>query len=209
MEKVLTKENPLKIVLENNKGALDVELGWDAKDGSIKERLKGRIEEAAMGVSARAYDLNLAAILHYSDGTKAELVCHEGASGQGFDAAGSVKLGRDDRTGYGEGSDESIHIELSKVPEAVDRIVLFMDIHGANAVDQCLTDVENVFVQVQDAEDRRVYLREEDAFKAECAEHYCCYTFASLVREGESWVLQGEARYSLEDNVYDTLKAFE
>ena len=68
------------------------------------------------------------------------------------------------------------------------RIVFFMNIGGANVLDQHLTDVDNVFVQIQNEKNCRVYLREEKAFCCERAQEYCCYTFAELCREGRGWV---------------------
>ena len=209
MEKVLEKENVLHMAIDNKNAVLQVELGWDEKEGSLKDQLRGRLEVATMGVSDKAFDLNLAAILLHSDGTEPELVCHESANGRGYDVAGAVVLGPDDRTGRHSGSDEHLRVDLAKVPENVEKIVLFMNIHGANTVHQHLSDVENVFVQVQNLEDCKVYLREEAAFTCECAKDYCCYTFGALVRENDGWALQGMARYSCEDNVHETLKAYQ
>lgn len=206
-ENVLEKECSSEQALGVDVTGLCVKLGWDEKDASLAERIKGRLEEAATGISAASFDLNLAAILEYTDGTKPELVFHHGVGGCGSDEAGSVVLGRDDRTGAGGGSDESLHIRFADVPETVGRILLFVNISGANLVHQSFADVHNVFVQIENEENCAVLFREEDAFKAECAAEYCCYTFAAVCRTEAGWVLRGMARYSHEDKEQDTLKA--
>ncbi len=207
-ENVLEKENTFEKALGADVTELSVKLGWDEKEASLAERLKGRLEEAATGISGKSFDLNLAAILEYTDGTKPELVFHRGVSGCGADESGSVELGRDNRTGARAGSDESLHICLADVPSNVGRILLFVNITGANEVHQSFADVHHVFVQIEDDATCAVLLREEEAFQAECAAEYCCYTFAALCRTEEGWVLRGMARYSHEDNEQDTLKAF-
>lgn len=206
-EKVLEKECSFERVLGADVTALRVKLGWDEKEATLAERIKGHLQEAATGISAASFDLNLAAILEYADGTKPELVFHHGAGGCGKDEAGSVLLSHDDRTGAGAGSDETLQIHLADVPEAVERIVLFVNISSANLVHQRLADVPNVFVQIESEDDCAVLFREEDAFKSEDATAYCCYTFAAVCRTESGWVLRGMARYSCEDCEQDTMTA--
>lgn len=204
---VLEKECTFEQALKTRSARLCVKLGWDEKDADLIERVKARMEEAVAGISAKSYDLNLAAILEYTDGTKPELVFHRGVSGCGFDKAGSVILSRDDRTGVGAGSDEVLHIRLEDVPENVGRILLFVNISGANLMHQSFADVQNVFVQIENEENCAVLFREEDAFTAECAGDYCCYTFAAICRAEAGWVIRGMARYSCEDREQDTMEA--
>lgn len=206
-ENVLEKECAFERALGADVTALRVKLGWDGKEASLAERIKGHLQEAATGISAASFDLNLAAILEYADGTKPELVFHHGVGSCGEDEAGSVLLSRDDRTGAGDGSDETLRIQLADVPEAVERIVLFVNISSANLVHQHLADVSNVFVQIESEDDCSVLFREEDAFRSEEAASYCCYTFAALCRTESGWVLRGMARYSCEDCEQDTMKA--
>lgn len=206
-ETILEKECTFEQTLEAQVEGLCVKLGWDEKDAGLAERIKGRLEEAATGISGSSYDLNLAAVLEYTDGTKPELVFHCGTSGCGSDEAGSVVLSRDDRTGAGVGSDETLKIHFADVPANVGRILLFVNISGASVVGQSFADVDNVFVQIENEDNCQVLFREEDAFKAECAGDYCCYTFAALCRTEEGWTIKGMARYSNEDNEQETLKA--
>ena len=208
MLEVLKKDCTFECPIDAETAKLRVQLGWDEKEQSLKERIKGRMEAAAMGASSKTFDLNLAAILEFNDGTKPELVFHRSASGCGEDEAGTVLLSNDDRTGFGKGSDETIEIHLADVPFNVERIVLFMNIGSANMFGQHLADVDGVFAQIENADTCAVLMREEDAFKSEEAKEYCAYAFAQVCREEKGWVLRGLSRYSCEDCEHDTLKAF-
>ena len=208
MAEVFEKECTFEQILGEKVTGLTVKLGWDTKEQSLKDRIQGRLEVATTGASEKSYDLNLAAIVEYSDGTKSELVFHHGPGGHGADDAGSVLLGADDRTGFGKGSDETISIKLEEVPSNVNRIVLFMNIGNANLVNQKLADVDGTFVQIESTDSCEVLLREEEAFKNEEAKKYCCYAFAAVCREENNWVLRGMARYSTEDRELETLNAF-
>ena len=158
-----------------------------------------------LGGSAKSYDLNLAAIIEYQGAKKPELIFH--SENHSCDSSGSIGLGRDNRTGMASGVDERIHVDLRKVPENVKQIILFMNITGANEFHHNLSDVENIFVQIEDEDGSSVYLREENAFKNDAAKESCCYTFAALCREEEGWVLRGMSRYSREDKERETFEA--
>ena len=206
MDKGLRLENSFEVEVEED-AVVHVQLGWDMKRGGLKEKIEGQVAAAVIGISEKEYDLNLAAIVEH-DTQEAELVFHHGPGGHGADESGAVLLSKDDRSGFGGGSDEDLRVRLKELPESVRRIVFFMNIGGANVLDQHLTDVDNVFVQIQNDKNCKVYLREEEAFRAERAKEYCCYTFAELCRKGKGWVLCGVSRYSREDSELETMRAF-
>jgi tellurium resistance protein TerD len=60
---------------------------------------------------------------------------------------GSVTHTGDNRTGEGEGDDESIVIELNKLPADVDKIAICVTIHDAGARTQNFGMVSNAFVR--------------------------------------------------------------
>ncbi|MHA3700617.1 TerD family protein [Jatrophihabitans sp. YIM 134969] len=64
---------------------------------------------------------------------------------------GSVEHTGDNRTGEGEGDDESIRVELYEVPAAVQRIVVVVSIHEAIERGQNFGQVRNAFIRVVDA----------------------------------------------------------
>ena len=64
---------------------------------------------------------------------------------------GSVVHSGDNRTGEGEGDDESITVELDKVPADVDKIAVCVTIHDAEAKRQNFGMVASAYVRCVDA----------------------------------------------------------
>ena len=61
---------------------------------------------------------------------------------------GSVEHTGDNRTGQGDGDDESVKVDLSRVPADVDKIVITVTIHDADARRQNFGQVANAFIRV-------------------------------------------------------------
>ncbi|MFG2399224.1 TerD family protein [Streptomyces lydicus] len=61
---------------------------------------------------------------------------------------GSVEHTGDNLTGEGEGDDESLLLDLSQVPEQVDKIVFPVSIHEAEARGQSFGQVSNAFIRI-------------------------------------------------------------
>jgi tellurium resistance protein TerD len=79
---------------------------------------------------------------------------------------GSVEHTGDNLTGEGEGDDESIKVDLSRVPADVDKIVFTVSIYDAEARQQSFGQVRNAFIRVvNQADDSEVtrYDLSEDA----------------------------------------------
>ena len=77
----------------------------------------------------------------------------------------SIKLLGDNRTGEGEGDDEGLIIDLRKVPEDVQRIVITVTIHEADKRGQNFGQVRNAYVRLVDVQSKEEVLRydlEED-----------------------------------------------
>lgn len=75
------------------------------------------------------------------------------------DADQSVKQLGDNRTGAGEGDDEIIDINLKAVPSDIDKIVLTVTIHEAEARQQNFGQVSNAFVRVVNCENEQEIVR--------------------------------------------------
>lgn len=65
-----------------------------------------------------------------------------------FSACGSVEHTGDNRTGAGDGDDEAIKIDLSKVPNHIKRIVVCVTIHDAEARKQNFGQVNDAFMRI-------------------------------------------------------------
>lgn len=98
--------------------------------------------------------------------------------------SGSVEHTGDNRTGEGEGDDEQIKIDFSKVPSHVQRIAITVTIHEAEARNQNFGQVSNAFVRVVDETNDREILRFDlgEDFSVETAVVVC-----ELYRHSGDW----------------------
>ena len=75
------------------------------------------------------------------------------------DGAGSVIYSGDNRTGEGEGDDESVKVTLSKVPANVQKISFTVTIHEADARGQNFGQVSNAYIRIVDTAKNEELLR--------------------------------------------------
>lgn len=97
---------------------------------------------------------------------------------------GSVEHTGDNKTGEGDGDDEVIKVDLSKVPADVDKIAVTVTIHDSAARGQNFGQVENAFARViDDSNDKEVvrYDLSED-YSIEDAMIFC-----ELYRNNGEW----------------------
>ena len=126
-EKVsLTKDNPgLKNVL--------VGLGWDVN---------------AFDTGGN-FDLDASAFLLTDSGKVSAQEDFVFYGNKEHKSGGVVYMG-DNRTGAGEGDDEQIKLDLSKIPQAITRIVFTVTIYEAEARRQNFGQVSNAFIRLVD-----------------------------------------------------------
>lgn len=105
---------------------------------------------------------------------------------------GSVESRGDNRTGEGDGDDETIDVDLSKVPASVNEIVFVASIYEAKTRNQSLKNLKNAHI--------RLYNKQGDAELAKYTisglETGESFTLGKLVRDGADWnfVAVGEPR---------------
>ena len=63
-------------------------------------------------------------------------------------ACGSVKHLGDNKTGEGEGDDEVLTVDIKKIPETVNKILIAVTIHDAESRNQNFGMVDNAFIRV-------------------------------------------------------------
>ncbi|ETI68443.1 TerD family protein [Neobacillus vireti] len=99
-------------------------------------------------------------------------------------SSGAVEHTGDNRTGEGEGDDEQIKINFSKVPSHVHRIAITVTIHDAEARSQNFGQVSNAFVRLVDEETGSEVLRYDlgEDFSVETAVVIC-----ELYRHNGDW----------------------
>ena len=159
----LTKTNPgLKEVL--------IGLGWDTNkyDGG------------------NDFDLDAAAFLLGANGkvtADADFVFYNNLK----HSSGSVEHLGDNLTGAGDGDDEEIKIDLSKVPASIEKIDFTVTIHEADARKQNFGQVENAFIRVVDAASNKELIRYDlgEDFSIETA-----VVVGELYRHGGEWKFQ-------------------
>ena len=97
---------------------------------------------------------------------------------------GSVVHTGDNRTGEGDGDDEQIKIDLSRVPTDVDRIAITVTIHDAEARRQNFGQITNAFVRLVNEETNKEVLHFDlgEDFSIETAVVFC-----ELYRSGQYW----------------------
>ncbi|WP_019155884.1 TerD family protein [Robertmurraya massiliosenegalensis] len=89
--------------------------------------------------------------------------------------SGSVEHTGDNRTGEGDGDDEQIKIDFSKVPSNISRIAITVTIHDAEQRSQNFGQVSNAFVRVVNADTNDEVLRYDlgEDFSVETAVVIC------------------------------------
>lgn len=75
------------------------------------------------------------------------------------DPSGSVVLSGDNRTGEGEGDDETVKINLATVPAEVQKIAICINIHEADTRNQNFGQVSNAFARVVNEDNGEEILR--------------------------------------------------
>jgi tellurium resistance protein TerD len=143
-----------------------VGLGWDT-----------RVSDGA------AFDLDASAFLLKEDGkvrSDADFIFFN----QMKSPDGSVEHTGDNTSGAGEGDDETIKVDLSRVPAEVIKVAIAVTIHEAESRKQNFGMVSNAFVRVLNAANSEEIVRYDlsEDFSVETA-----LTFGELYRNGAEW----------------------
>ena len=151
-----------------NYSSLRLSAGWD-----INKR------------SGSNYDLDLFAVLVGKDGKliKTENNCVY----YGQKKSKGIYLDGDNLTGEGDGDDENIFIDLTKISSEVDRIILAVAIYQASERRQCFKYVQNAYVRLVDTSDRR---RENEVCRYNLSNDggdSTAVVAAELFRNGNDW----------------------
>jgi tellurium resistance protein TerD len=97
---------------------------------------------------------------------------------------GSVEHTGDNRTGQGDGDDEAIKVDLSRVPTDIDKIAITVTIHDAESRRQNFGQVANAFIRVVND------VTGQEVVRFDLAEDYSTETamiFGELYRHNNEW----------------------
>ncbi|MBQ9903461.1 MAG: TerD family protein [Synergistaceae bacterium] len=99
-------------------------------------------------------------------------------------SSGAVQHMGDNRTGGGDGDDEQIRVDLSKVPGNVDKIAFTVTIHEADQRKQNFGQVSNAYIHILDETNGRELIRYDlgEDFSVETA-----LVVGELYRSGGDW----------------------
>jgi len=103
------------------------------------------------------------------------------------DAAGSVVYSGDNRTGAGEGDDETVNITLSRVPADVQKISFTVTIHEADERGQNFGQVTNAYIRIVNT------ANDEELLRYDLGEDYSIET---AIVVGELYRHNGEWKFS-------------
>ena len=143
-----------------------VGLGWDARS-----------------TDGQDFDLDASAFLLKADGkvrADSDFIFYN----QLKSVDGSVEHTGDNRTGEGDGDDEAIKVDLSKVPADIDRIAFTVTIHEADARRQNFGQVRNAFIRIVNQDNNNEVARYD---LAEDASTETAIIFADLYLNGAEW----------------------
>ncbi len=156
----LSKEAPgLKIAV--------VGLGWDQKQADGPE----------IDCDATVFLLNADGKCASSDG----IVYFN----QKTSKCGSVEHSGDNRTGDGEGDDESITVQLDKIPADVEKVAIAVTIHDAQTNGQNFGQIRNAYVRVCNPENANEEVVRYDL--SEDASTQTAMVVGELYRRGDDW----------------------
>ncbi len=99
-------------------------------------------------------------------------------------ACGSVKQMGDNRTGEGAGDDETIEIDLEKVPQDIKKLVIVVTIHEAEARGQNFGMVSSAFIRVVNKDDNQEIARFD---LSEDASTNAAMIFGEVYRHNTDW----------------------
>ncbi|MFS0735853.1 TerD family protein [Sphingomonas sp. 1P06PA] len=133
--------------------------------------------------SGADFDLDASAFLLTAEGkvrSDADFIFYN----QMKSADGSVEHSGDNRTGAGEGDDESIKVDLASVPAGLQKIAVAVTIHDGEARGQNFGMVSNAFIRVVNAANDREIARYD---LSEDASVETAMIFGEVYRHNGDW----------------------
>lgn len=159
-------------------------LGWDAM------RKKG-----LFGSRAQSIDLDASALLFDASGTLVDQVWFQ----QLRSKDGSVLHTGDNRTGAGDGDDESIKVDLSQVPPAVTTLVFTVN----SFTGQDFSQIENAFVRLIDESNETEIAR----YDLTGTGSHTAQIMAKVSRDGQGWSMTALGNAASGRTFHDLLPA--
>lgn len=172
----------------NNNSSANVVLNLNKNDVLDLTKRNPGLKRVRLGAgwdlsnSGSDFDLDIAAFLLDSNNkfnTVSNVIFFNNRSGQGISLAG------DNRTGAGEGDDETIDIDLQNINPSIAKVVFVVTIHNAMEKRQTFGMINNSYVRLLDMDQNgkelcRFNLKENGSTATSVL-------FAELYRDGAEW----------------------
>jgi tellurium resistance protein TerD len=145
---------------------LTIGLGWDVRN-----------------TDGAAFDIDSSAFILKADGKvrgDSDFIFYNNLKS----ADGAVQHSGDNRTGAGDGDDETVSVDLAKVPADVDRIAVCVTIHDADARRQNFGQVQKAFVRCVNTANGQEVARYD---LSEDSSTETAMVFGELYRNGSDW----------------------
>ncbi len=159
-------------------------LGWDAM------RKKG-----LFGSRAQSIDLDASALLFDASGNLVDQVWFQQLTSKD----GSVQHTGDNRTGAGDGDDESIKVDLSQVPQTVATLVFTVN----SFTGQDFSQIENAFVRLIDESNETEIAR----YDLTGTGSHTAQIMAKVSRDGQGWSMTALGNAASGRTFHDLLPA--
>ena len=141
-------------------------LGWDAMK-----------KKGLFGSRAQTIDLDASALLFDAGGNLVDQVWFQQLQSKD----GSVQHTGDNLTGAGEGDDESIRVDLSRVPDNVTTLVFTVN----SFTGQDFSQIENAFCRLVDESDESEIAR----YDLTGSGRHTAQIMAKVARDGQGWTM--------------------
>lgn len=157
--------------------------GGNASIGSLQKFVVGMGWDTNETDSGQAFDLDASAFMLNANGkvlSESHFIFYNNLKSP----EGCVEHTGDNTTGVGDGDDESIKIDLSKLPAGCEKITFVVTIHEAEARRQNFGQVRNAFVRIYDPSTN------EEILKYDLGEDFSTETaveFGELYRKDGAW----------------------
>ncbi|MFI3209487.1 MAG: TerD family protein [Peptostreptococcaceae bacterium] len=149
------------------------------KNPGLKKVTLGAGWDVSSGVND--FDIDISAIMLDSNekfNTVSNVIFFNNMNGQG------ISLSKDNRTGAGDGDDETIEINLDSIDSSIQSVIFVTSIHDAQAKRQTFGMINNSYVRLLDTENNKELCRfnlKSDGSTATSV------LFAKLFKDGGEW----------------------
>ncbi len=168
-----------KISLEKEAGGgltrVIMGLGWDAVKTPAKSGFLGGLFGGGNAAAGDDIDLDASCVLFDDQATLQDVVWFRQLASRD----GSIHHSGDNRTGAGEGDDEQIQVDLSKVPGTIKSLVFTV----SNYTGQDFSRVQNAFCRIVNAGDQTEIAR----YDLSCQGTHTAMIMVKLYRHNNEW----------------------